>query len=271
MKFVPFLAYSMLACISLTAEPTLEQQGTPFLMLSEVGESNQLAAPYLYEAKAVNLDAKTKLVVQHVQSSIRKADKGISKLDTSVLTLEGMSSAKNRHLLNNLCNRPHTRYLEIGVWMGSTWVAALYDNKENIEDAIAIDNWSKFGGPRDKFFENCQKYLPGYNYRVYSEDSFRLDLASSFHSQLPINVYFYDGDHSALSQELALTYYDSVLDNVYILVVDDWNREEIRQGTFSALRKLKYDIAYQVSLPSSKINDYHTWWNGLYVAVIRKK
>jgi hypothetical protein len=215
------------------------------------------------------IDARVSSLVRHVKKSIKKAEKQQSGLTPEVLALNGMSSPKVRHLLNNLCTYPHTRYLEIGVWKGSTWISALYNNKSTVEDAVAIDNWSKFQGPKEEFARNCAKFLPKNVYRFYSEDSFKLNLVKSF--SLPINIYFYDGDHSALSQERALTYYNSVLDDVFVVLVDDWNRVEVKQGTFAALKKLGHEVIFQRELPAFREGDSDNWWNGIYIAVIRKK
>ncbi|MEX0595294.1 MAG: hypothetical protein WD512_02260, partial [Candidatus Paceibacterota bacterium] len=246
------------------ASPLLVMDSENFYETAFCMTANQLA----FQPDKVGLSNQINYLVSHVQNSIVKADNGISKLSSEVLNIHGMSSAKVRHLLNNLCNKENTRYFEVRVWKGSTWISALYGNRDNIDDAVAIDNWSRFGGPREEFFENCKKFLPNYAYRVYSENSFSIDLKSSF--ILPMNVYFYDGDHSALSQEMALTYFDDILDDVFILIVDDWNREEVKRGTIQGIQKLNYQVAYQIELPGLKINDDVNWWNGLYVAVIFK-
>lgn len=228
--------------------------------------SSLLSSIQTFHAKSHpdNLSRKVEETILHVNKSISKASQRSSKLSKEVLSLRGMSNAKVRHLLNNLCNKENTRYLEIGVWLGSTWISALYGNESNIDEAIAIDDWSKFDGPKDAFLENSQNFLPGYPYRVYSEDSFTLDLSSSF--SFPVNVYFYDGCHTEECQEMALTYFDPVLDDVFIFVVDDWSRVAVRAGTLSGIKKMGYKIASQHVLTKG-----NGWWNGIFVAVLVKK
>jgi len=179
-----------------------------------------------------------------------------------------MSSPKVRHLLNNLCSLSNANYLEIGVWKGSTWVSALYGN-ENVESATAIDNWAQFNGPKKDFLANCKKFLSNVPYNFYSEDCFNVDVQSVCKN--PINIYFFDGDHSARAQELAFTYYNSSLDDVFIAVVDDWNFPQVPRGTKSAFEKLGYHIIYDVILPANFNGDIQNWWNGLYVAVVSKQ
>ncbi len=73
-----------------------------------------------------------------VQTSIELAYQGSSSLTQQILNIDGMSSPKVRHFLNNLCSLPGTSYLEIG-WKGSTWISALYGNKATIQQA---DDWN---------------------------------------------------------------------------------------------------------------------------------
>lgn len=208
-------------------------------------------------------------LVEHVQKSINNAENGISKLSPDVLKIDGKSSKKVRYLLNNLCSLPQTRYLEIGCWKGSTWIAALYGNVESIDEAVAIDNWSEFDGPKDVFLLNCYRFLQGISYRFYSQDCFSIDPRTI--SKKPINIYFYDGNHSEWSQEHALTHYDPIFSDEFILIVDDWNYQEVQNGTYQALAKLNYTVIYSTVLPARFNADVENWWNGLYIAVICKK
>jgi hypothetical protein len=215
------------------------------------------------------LTEREKELISHVQISLQNGEKEISKLTKKALKIPGMSSAKVRHFLNNLCSLPRANYLEIGCWKGSTWIAALFENESQISSAVAIDNWSEFGGPQHSFQKNCSKFLPDFGYRCFSGNCFEMDLRSIF-SQ-PVNIYFYDGNHSALSQELAFTYYNDILDDAFIAVIDDWNWAEVQLGTRNAFEKLHYEVLFERALPAKpEGGDKKQWWNGLYVAVIRR-
>jgi hypothetical protein len=214
---------------------------------------------------------KEQQLINHLKESIKNSyvERSNIKKNKKVLKLEGMSSKKVRHLLNNLCGFPKTNYLEIGTWKGSTLISALFRNEKTVDSAIAIDNFSESGGPKKAFFKNCKNFIPKANYKFYLKDSFKVNKAEIFSK--PINIYFYDGHHSALSHEKAFTYFDDVLDDVFITIIDDWNCSAVREGTYSAFEKLKYDVLYEKSLYASHNGDSKNWWNGMYVAVIRKK
>lgn len=207
-------------------------------------------------------------LVKHVQNSIANAEKGQSKLSAEVLNMEGMSSPKVRHLLNNLCSLPKISYLEIGCWKGSTWISSLYGNGENMVSAVAIDNWSEFGGPEKEFKSNCAKFLKSLNYTCYSMDCFSVNPTTIV--KKPVNIYFFDGEHRFEDQERAFTHYDSVLERTFIAIVDDYNWGQVREGTQSAFKKLGYKILFEKWLPADFNGDREQWWNGLYIAVIKK-
>lgn len=222
----------------------------------------------LHYEKEKCLSQREKELIQHVQQSIVMAENCTSKISTGVLNVQGMSSPKVRHFLNNLCSMSNTHYLEVGSWLGSTWISALYENQNYLSSATAIDNWSEeFGSSHEKFKQNCDDFLKNVSYRMISKDCFTIDL--KIFSQ-PINIYFYDGNHSFDSQESAFTYFDPILDDLFIAVVDDWNWSSVVEGTYSAFNKLNYEILYETALPATVNGDTQNWWNGLYVAVIRK-
>jgi hypothetical protein len=206
--------------------------------------------------------------ISHVENSILKAQNEISNLPEEVLSIRGMSNSKVRHLLNNLCSMPNTSYLEIGCFMGSTFIASLYNNQSTIISAIGIDNWSEFDGPRDVFEKNCSEFLSSSPYLFYNANCFTLNVKATF--TLPITVYFYDGGHTYVDQELAFTYYDPALNDVFVAVVDDWNFPQVEPATRQAITKLGYEVLFEKILPARYNGDMEQWWNGLFVAVFRK-
>lgn len=209
-------------------------------------------------------------LINHVKKSINDASQGKSKLSSELLKLygpnDGASGIKERHLLNNLCSLPGTRYLEIGVFHGSTFTAALFNNSANILDAVAVDNWAQFGNNKESFLNKAYRFLPQNSFRFIEQDAFSIDLAKNF--EYPVTVYFYDGDHSYESQYKAFTYFNSVFANTFIAIVDDWNHTAER-ATRQAFEKLGYTILFEQALTGPN-GDVNNWWYNVYVAVIKK-
>ena len=238
-----------------------------FIMLLIINVHLMAQIPdYLFGSSQIQLYSSQDIqLINHVKSSIRKAN---SKLNSAILDIEGMSGNKFRTFLNNICSFPHTKYLEIGCWKGSTFISALYGNELNIEYAVGIDNWSEFNGPLQDFNLNCNSFLSSFNhYQVIFEDSFSLSCKSKIKQK--ITTYFYDGDHSVIAQEEAFTFYNDMFEDVFIAIVDDWNWAQVREGTFNAFNALNYDVLFETFIPDTG-NNRLGWWNGVYIAVIRK-
>jgi hypothetical protein len=207
----------------------------------------------------------------HLKVSFENAQKDESKCSQEILGLEGASGARTRHFYNNLLSIKDISYLEIGMWKGSTLCAAMYKNTATV---VGIDNWSEFGGPKLEFLTNLNTFKGENNVRIIEEDCFLVDT-----STLPkFNVYMYDGEHSEESHYKALTHFISAMDKEFIYVCDDWNWEQVRNGTQRAIRDLEllivYDIEIRLTNDNSHTPEDHSelkiWHNGMYACLLRK-
>jgi len=205
--------------------------------------------------------------------AVKKAEAQESKLTSEILTLEGMSGNKTRHFFNNIINQ-ETSYLEIGTWKGSTLISALYKNTPAYH--IAIDNFTQFTGPRLEFHKNTRRLLD-YDNRANFLDADCFAINPLDFGIKDINTYFYDGEHSYDSQYKAIAHYYNSLAKEFILIVDDYNWEEVQRGTMDALRDNNISIQYHKQIvadttviqgPSGPMTfgDKLGWWNGLLVA-----
>ena len=173
-----------------------------------------------------------------IDNAFENAENNISKITNDIITMDGMTGTKTRHFYNNLLNYNDARYLEIGTWKGSSVCSAMCNNKATV---VCIDNWSQFGGPKNEFLVNFEKFK-GENKAIFIEnDCFKIDV-----STLPkFNIYMYDGDHDHENHNNALMHYYTCLDDIFIYIVDDWNWVDIRNGTYEAIKKLNLKILYE--------------------------
>lgn len=204
-----------------------------------------------------------------VRTAFDRALLNDGKVSDAVLALPGMSGRKYRLFINNLIGlMSDPRYLEIGVWQGSTLCSAIFQNEVT---ATAIDNWSQFNGPVARFRSNLAKFKGKAKVNVLERD-FR-DV--SFDSLGKFNVYLFDGPHSYKDQYDGLTLAKPALDEIFILIVDDWNWNRVRVGTFDAIRDSGYHIDYSIELRTSLdgttplLRGYKSdWHNGYFIAVM---
>lgn len=136
----------------------------------------------------------------------------------------GFSSSRIEHLLN-LCVRAMPiaeMYFEVGVLEGRTLSAA------------AADNWEKtcWGCDTEKKYVTLPgPFAPQVTYLPLSwEQIIQAGLPR------PIGVIFYDGGHTAEETCLFLCDIVPFLADEAVIILDDWDRESVRQGAFAAAR-----------------------------------
>lgn len=198
--------------------------------------------------------------VSYVQTCLQMADSKQSKLSQEILDLSGCSGAKTRHLLNNLAAIPGVRYLDIGTSEGTSVCAALYENKC---EACVVDNNPTAKETRDTNFASFVKN----EITLIDKDPFRVNVTKDIKKY---NVYLYDGpDHSNLGHYRAIQHYYRAMDDVFVLLIDDWNWPDVRSSTQNALKGMRVTKLFEreINTPSGDDAD---WWNGLYVAVLEK-
>lgn len=212
----------------------------------------------------------TREYIQAVNKAIELAESGKPESVASFLSgIAGMSSKKGRLFLNGLCSGLGSiNYLEIGCWAGSTLVSAMYKNPD--ANGFGIDNFSEFVQSESQPI-NVRGALNGNLKKIPNARFFESDCWAFDKSQLPlIDVYFYDGKHDEDSQYKALTEFDSVLADTFILIVDDWEFKpryyDVKIGTLRAARDLDYEIIQSWYLQKAK--GYH---EGMFVALIRRR
>lgn len=202
------------------------------------------------------------LYTRLVQSSIDRAELELSKLDAHHIMMNGMSSPKIRHFLNNLCAFKGCEYFEVGCYEGSTLMAATYMNKHI--KARGIDNFSEFVEHNALSILQPRvdsRLINGYNVRLINSDFFNWNL---YHLDIKPNVYFYDGPQSYEEQFKAI-YFTQVCAKPCILIVDDWGEtERVEKGTRDAMEKMNIKVHKEWSLPGGPTE----WHCGFYIAVI---
>ena len=96
-----------------------------------------------------------------------------------------------------------------------------------------MENWAEFGGPRANFFNILGRFrIANESVNIFEEDFFSLNVSRLPHK---VDIYLYDGAHDYDSHYHAITHIWSQLSHFAIIVVDDWNFEQVRQGTFDGL------------------------------------
>ena len=184
-----------------------------------------------------------------------------------------MSGRKFRLFLNGLVKTVEdARYLETGVFQGATFCSAIRNNRV---DATAIDNWSEYGGPANAFYRHLAEYWDrSSSVTVLNQDFRRVDYAHIG----TFNIHLFDGPHQYQDQYDGARIVHDALDEVAIFIVDDWNWEQVRRGTYRGLAdagvRVDYSIEVRTTLDDSFPPVHSTrsdWHNGVFMGVIVKQ
>jgi len=209
--------------------------------------------------------------------AIENADQLKSELPGEQYQVPALTSLRIRHLLNSI-GKLGTKYMEIGVHKGGTFTASV-SNNSNLTEIVAIDSFAsdendyektvnEYGKARPEFEHWANKFLPKESsFKLIVSDSFQVDL-----NEVPkdIDVYLYDGDHSEEYQRKALTYFKDNLADEFIFLCDDFGWGDVQKGTRKGIEDAGYIILFEQYMASKNSHDNDSWWNGFYVALLKK-
>jgi hypothetical protein len=224
-------------------------------------------------AHLVEVDAHpTHLLVTSVKHAFANAWADISNLDPDILSMPGMSGRKYRRFINNLVSGlPEASYLEVGAWAGSTLCSAINRNRVR---AVAIDDWSQFGGAKEAFLTNVARFkTEAVELKLIEQDFRTVDFASLGRHC----VYLFDGPHDFDDHYDGVALARPALLPCFVLIVDDWNWLKVREGTAKSLQALGMSVLYSVEVRTTT-DDSHpsvgreasNWHNGYFIGVIQQ-
>lgn len=208
-------------------------------------------------------------IVSRIKAALAAGLVGESGIDPQVLKIPGMSGRCYRHFINNLVRMtPDARYLEVGTWAGSTLCAAISNNRVS---ATAIDNWSEFGNPKALFESHLAQFRTPEAEVRFIESDFR---AVDFSALGRFNIYLFDGPHEYQDQYDGLEMALPALEDHFVLIVDDWNWEQVRDGTRRAMQANRISSLYSIEIRSTLDNSHpfnscesSDWHNGYFLCV----
>lgn len=222
--------------------------------------------------------------------------------DTEIIKLlhfppHAMSTRHSQLLFNRLCStlKDKTNYLEVGIFRGSSFFSAAYNNTGNF---YGVDDFSKYcrnskkGGKHSydtesKALNHINKYI-----KKLSSDNTKINFINHdcwdiehLRNNLKdkIDIFFYDGDHSYESQSKILSHFSEFLADEIILIIDDYFCESIiknvQDGTQHAIKNSDFNIVKEFTLKNKKLDknakyserqEANLWHNGFYIAHLKR-
>jgi len=226
-----------------------------------------------------------KLSEEFVGACLKMSDGERSKLTDSERELYGQSSIKLKTFLNNVCSKDNTRYLELGVYRGSTIISAMYGNKTL--QAVGIENFKYDKKETQYFMEEGWPNMKSQMYDVFQKYQFVDDVNTdnlkiiesdfqdvSWSSQAKFDVIFMDID--PITPEI----YDSFFKKVFnafsrhcVVIFSNYSSEEVAPLLEEKVEQYSDRVVTEFKFQriSSGNADSFGYFSGLAIYGFRKK
>ncbi|MEI8379564.1 MAG: exostosin family protein [Planctomycetota bacterium] len=206
------------------------------------------------------------LFVEWVDLATRAAERRVSRLTRSALSVPGDCPGKVFHLLNNL--RPR-HYLQVNSYADSAVVAACFGG--SIQSATVVHPFDHSSTSKTKD-EPCGSqsapFLGNQPLTTIHGDFLSLD---SNHLPVDIDVFFYDGgDHQPQTQYQVIIKVFPLLAHQAVIVADNLKSAGTLAAIRAGLRTVQAHVLYEWTLPEKFNGDTDLWWKGLCVFAIEK-
>lgn len=216
-----------------------------------------------------------------IEASIELADKGQSKLGEREKEIFGLSSTRLRALLNNLCSIKDTKYLEIGVYKGSTLLSAMYSNPTLT--AVGIENYSydereplKFA-PEGNYWTNVQSQLKTniqkYDYYPEQVDTSKLTIVEEDYKTVDLKESGFDlcfFDIAPIQPDTYTAFFDNILPKMNkecTIVFSNYSNEKCADQLDQALldAKDKFAVINKTHKVSGGLSDATEYYSGVLI------
>ena len=223
-----------------------------------------------------------------VKVSLEMADKERSKLTGIEKDLHGLSSIRLKCLLNNLCSKVNTEYLEVGVYKGSTAIAAMFDNPKTkvtgIEHFLYDDREASKWAPEGYIWDNMKSQLQANfdRYRSHPErvnaQNFKLFESDFAETDLKVKdkftICFFD--IAPVSAEIYDKFFEKILPTLAkecIVIFSQQSNTLQAQMLNDAFTRHdeKVEVEYKEYRVSNSMSDSKKYYSGIVVCGLKKK
>jgi hypothetical protein len=198
--------------------------------------------------------------VDVLNTRLPQASGAVSKALHTISKMPRMSTVAISALINQaVAQMPDDQvFVNVGVWHGFTFLSGIASNPTKM--ATGIDNFSKFGGPKEAFMARFNEYKSAKH--QFHEMDYR-EYFQKIHRGR-IGFYIYDGDHSYENQLEGLRIAEPFLAKGCLILIDDTNTDAARTATLDFVAQK--NGAYRVLLNEPTTRNCHpTFWNGVMV------
>lgn len=229
----------------------------------------------------------TKLTEAFIEAALELADSGVSKLSEREREIYGLSSTRLRSLLNNLCSKEGTNYLELGVYKGATIISAMYGNPKL--KAVGVDNYRyderepKKWAAENTIWENVKSHLHDNLERYKDSDmSVNIDnltiIEDSFENidwtkQLKFDLCFFDINPA--NEKEYDNFFTKVLTSMKtesVIIFSNYSNDKNANLLKAALDKYSnlFEVKWKKQRISSGLSDSTQYYSGILILGLKR-
>lgn len=229
----------------------------------------------------------TKLTEAFISAALELADNGLSKISERERELFGLSSTRLRSLINNLCSKENTNYLELGVYKGATIISALYGNPTL--KVVGVDNYKyderepKKWAAEGKIWENIKSQLHS-NISRYQDPDMEVNVNNltiiennfqdvDWTKQSKFDLCFFDiSPAKEADYEAFFTKVIPAMKTESVLVFSNYSNDQNAKDLQKALEKYKslFEVQWKKQRISSGLSDATQYFSGILIVGIKR-
>lgn len=227
-----------------------------------------------------------KITKEFIEAALHLSDLGQSKLTEREREIFGLSSVRQKAFLNNLCSKEGTKYLEIGVYKGSTIISAVFGNPCT---AVGIEHFKyderepKKHAPEGTIWTNMKSQLEDNINRYVVTDKIAKDAITIVENDFR-EVTFEKGqkfdiclfDVTPVTPEM----YDDFFNKIYphmslesVVIFMNYSNDTVSRYIQEALERHadKFTVTCSEQRISSGLSDSTKYYSGMLVLGTKKK
>lgn len=229
----------------------------------------------------------TKLTEAFIGAALELADNGLSKISEREREIFGLSSTRLRSLINNLCSKENTSYLELGVYKGATIISALYGNPTL--KAVGVDNYKyderepKKLAAEGTIWENIKSHLHS-NIARYNDPDMEVNVTNltivennfqdvDWSKQGKFDLCFFDiAPAKVADYDAFFTKVLPAMKTESVIIFSNYSNEQNATDLKKALEKYKalFDIQWKKQRISSGLSDATQYFSGILIVGIKR-
>lgn len=229
-----------------------------------------------------------KITQEFVTAVLELSDVGQSKIGERERDLYGISSPRLKALINNMCSKEGTNYLELGVFKGSTIISAAYGNPTaklvGVENYKYDPNEPKRTAPEGAIWENMKSQLVS-NIKRYDEPGSQVNISNisiiegdfqevDWKSYPKFDVCFFDvvpADKDTYKAFFEKTL--SALSSEAVIIFSNYsnvkNAKELDEAISDNIHK--FEVQWKKQRISGGLSDHTHYQSGVLIIGIKKK